>query len=95
MGKDRKTEIAIAKCKESVTTSKSAAVSARGIKRTQDIVDLSAALIDDLLTERINPAVGRAAATAMSNMISILELHLRYTPRLSNGDRLFGTGDDE
>lgn len=71
------------------TKSRSSQVAGRGIKSTQDFMNLMEATIQDLAEERISPQRANAMTNAGGKMLKAAEMQERWGRRNEHGVRAF------
>ena len=67
-------------------TGKAVAAVARGIHTARDLANVMAAMIEDLLLERVSTSTANAVSSASAKLLKIAELQYKHD-RVKNGTR--------
>lgn len=67
---------------------RSLAVAARGIRTSQDVKDLMANIMCDVIGNKLTPSVANATCNATGKLLKTVEMEYRYGRQLANGERV-------
>lgn len=64
--------------RDDITPPKSQEVAEKGIKTSYQFADFMSSLMADLVAGRVSPQVGKAACTAGSQLLKVVEMQMRH-----------------
>lgn len=75
-----------AKEKKVQAAPRGAALSAKGIRTSQDFADMMSALIGDIVEGRVTPGVANSACRAGTTLLKVVEMQIKYGTPVPSGD---------
>jgi hypothetical protein len=78
----------ITKSLKQPTEARSIAIAARGIKTASQFADLMSAMMSDVISGAITPAVGNAACNAGGKLLKVVEMAHKYGTTSKDNERV-------